>query len=113
MPADFGEKMATAFRAQGNLRTNERKKVLMTGTLLTPRGSQKVTIRDISVTGVRVSATVPIPDDCDAIFRRGSIFAAARVAWSSDNEAGLRFYRDLTADELGSTFHRVIGRSTL
>ena len=33
--------------------------------------------------------------DRDVIFQRGSIFAAARAAWSDKECAGLEFYRPL------------------
>jgi PilZ domain len=81
----------------------KRARVLMSGTLLTPTGTQKVTIRDISRSGAQLATTEKIPSDCDAIFKRGSLFAAARVAWSSSDEAGIRFYRELSPEEIDGT----------
>ncbi|MFL6725733.1 MAG: PilZ domain-containing protein [Sphingomicrobium sp.] len=81
-------------------RRTRRTRVLMTGTLVTPDGSQKVTVRDISRTGAQVLGAKGFTADCDAIFRRGSLFAAARVAWVSGDEAGLKFYRELSEEEI-------------
>lgn len=80
----------------------------MIGTLLTPEGAHNVKIRDISSTGAHLSSTGRIADGCDAVFKRGSLFAAARVAWSGQDEAGIEFYRTLSANEIASTFHPVI-----
>lgn len=88
-----------------------RTRVLMTGTLLTPNGAQKVVIRDISPTGAQVTAPDEIPGHCDAVLKRGSLFAAAEIAWSDHKEAGLRFYRELTPAEVDSTFHPVVLRN--
>ena len=80
----------------------------MNGTLFTPEGAYRVLLRDISRTGAQVFAEAPIAAECDAVFKRGSVFAAARVAWSNQREAGLRFYRELTSAELNSMFHPVV-----
>jgi hypothetical protein len=81
-------------------RRTKRTRVLMTGVLLTADGSHKVTIRDISRTGAQIAGAKNIPRDCDAIFRRGTLFAAARVAWVTGDEAGVTFYRELSPDEI-------------
>jgi hypothetical protein len=80
----------------------------MSGTLFAPDGAHKVIIRDISRTGALIAAETRISPDCDAIFKRGSVFAAARIAWSDEKEAGLRFYRELTQAEVDSTLHSVV-----
>lgn len=92
-------------QAVSTSRTRNRTRVLMSGTLLTPEGAHKVLIRNISATGAQVIAESPLSDQCDALFKRGSLFAAAQVVWSVNNEAGLRFYRELTPQEVESTFH--------
>lgn len=99
--------MSTSSREPGVSRAEKRTKVLMIGTLLTPEGAQKVKIRDISSTGAHLSSTGRITDGCDALFKRGSLFAAARVAWSRNDQAGIEFYRDLSPTEVASTFHPV------
>jgi hypothetical protein len=81
-------------------RTTKRTRVLMTGVVLTPAGARKVRVRDISRTGVQVIGARDFPVDCDAIFRRGSLFAAARIAWVRGDEAGLEFYRGLSPEEV-------------
>ena len=74
--------------------------VLMTGTLFTHDGARKVIIRDLSNVGALVSAETKIPSDCDAILKKGSVFAAARVAWSDGSKAEVQFYRELSDDDL-------------
>ena len=81
----------------------------MGGTLFTPDGVQRVLMRDVSQSGAQVSGDAAIPHSCDAIFKRGSLFVAARVVRSRAGVAGLRFYRDLTAAELDALFHPIMG----
>jgi hypothetical protein len=81
-----------------------RSRVLMTGTLMTPDGAMAVRIRDISVTGAQVWTSSAIPSDCDAILKRGSFFAAARIVRSTDHNVGLQFYRPLSDEEFASAF---------
>jgi hypothetical protein len=72
----------------------------MIGTLVTPAGSQKVRLRDISRTGAQVIVEKDPPIGCDAILHRGRLFAASRIAWIKGDEVGLEFYRKLSADEI-------------
>ena len=102
--------MATVSRDPRLTRSDKRTKVLMIGTLLTPEGAQRVKIRDISSTGAHLCSTGLIADGCDALFKRGSLFAAARVAWTGQDEVGINFYRDLSPGEVASTFHPVVNR---
>ncbi len=81
-------------------RSTDRYRVLMAGTLFTPEGAQSVRIRDISRTGALIATEARAPAGCDSIFKRGKLFAAARVAWSNDKEAGLEFYRELSAGDI-------------
>lgn len=99
--------MAASSREPGVSRAESRTKVLMIGTLMTPEGAHKVRIRDISSTGAHLSSTGRIAEGCDALFKRGSLFAAARVAWSGNDQAGIEFYRNLSPTEVASTFHPV------
>ena len=89
-----------------------RTRVLMNAVLVTPAGAQKVTIRDISRSGAQVAGKDKIPKDCDVLFKRGSLFAAARVAWVSGDEAGLRFYRELSPDEIDGTLPAALMRAS-
>jgi hypothetical protein len=88
-------------------RSRSRTRVLMGGTLFTPNGAQRVLMRDVSVNGAQVSGDDAIPHSCDAVFKKGSLFVAARVIRSRGSEAGIRFYRELTPAELDSLFHPV------
>jgi hypothetical protein len=83
-----------------------RSRVLMTATLMTPEGAVSVRIRDISVAGAQIWAESPVPTDCDAILKRGSFFAAARVVRSGERTAALQFYRRLSDQEFASAFQR-------
>ena len=72
----------------------------MAGTLVTRGGSQQVTVRDISRAGAQVIGVRGLEYGTDGIFQRGAIFAAARILWVRDDEAGLSFYRELTHQEV-------------
>jgi hypothetical protein len=78
----------------------KRTRVLLKGVLMTVSGAQKVTVRDISRTGVHVVGVRGLREESDAVFSRGDLFAAARVAWVDGDEAGIRFYRDLSPEEI-------------
>jgi hypothetical protein len=45
------------------------------------------------------------------VFKRGGVFAAARIAWLADGKAGLSFYRELSESELDSAFNSVAADS--
>ena len=83
-------------------RKGARKRVLMRGTLFTPNGAFVVWIRDISNDGALVSCKDRLPVDCDVIFKRGNIFAAAQIAWSNETGAGIKFYRDLSESDVAA-----------
>ena len=72
--------------------------MLLNGTLMTPSGVVQITIRDISSAGAQIWAERPVPEGCDALFKRGRTFAAARVVWSFEQHAGLSFYRELALE---------------
>jgi hypothetical protein len=87
--------VATVAKDVQAARKGERRRVLMRGTVYSPSGAHVVWIRDISRDGALVAGDDPLPNDCDVIFKRGSIFAAGRIAWSNETGAGIKFYRDL------------------
>jgi len=89
-------------------REKSRTRVLMTGNLILADGSHHVLVRDISRNGAQVYAEKKIAEGQDACFKRGSLFVAASVTWCTKGEAGLKFYRDLSASELAETFHTVM-----
>ena len=57
-------------------------------------------IRDISPAGAHVTCREKLPSNCDVLLKRGSLFAAARLTAVSGDEASLRFYRELSNDEI-------------
>ena len=73
----------------------DRKHVLLSAIVISPDGAQAARIRDLSSSGVHIFCERPPTIDSDVIFKRGDVFAAARVAWSDKAEAGLEFYREL------------------
>ncbi len=77
----------------------------MSATLFMPDGALRVRLRDLSTIGAHVIGEIQLPSECDALFKKAPLFVAARVVWSRDKEAGLRFYRELSADELASVFN--------
>ena len=81
-------------------RRSKRARVLMTGLLMTPAGQKRVRIKDISRAGAQVASDEKIPAECDVLFKRGNLFAAGHVAWAADGEAGIRFYRELSPEEI-------------
>lgn len=75
-------------------------RVLISCELLTPINTVRVTLRDISRTSAHVIGARTVPADCDAILRRGPLFAAVRVGSVKGDEALLKFYRPLTPEEI-------------
>lgn len=94
-------------------RSGNRKRVLMTATLMTREGPHKAQVRDISAEGARLRVPSQIKPKCDVIFRRGTLFVAANVAWSQGNEVGVRFYRSLSEADRASMSQPVITKSCL
>jgi hypothetical protein len=92
--------MASAAPETQPPRTGPRKRVLMRGTLFAPDGAHEVWVRDVSATEALVSCKDRLPVGCDVILKRGSVFAAAQLAWSNETGAGLTFYRELRDDEV-------------
>lgn len=89
------------------VRAARRSRVLMRAVIFTPDGALNVRIRDFSSTGAHIIAERAVPPDCDAIFKKGPLFVAARVVWSRRQEAGLTFYRELTRDDCSATSQQV------
>ena len=78
----------------------------MTGTLVTPTGNHQVRIHDISPTGAHVSSDGSLKPDTELFLKKQHIWAAAWVAWTEEKSAGLKFYRELSQDEVDSIFRR-------
>jgi hypothetical protein len=81
-------------------RSTEHRRVLIAGMLVTPAGDRRVMIRDISPTGAHVTCREKLPNNCDVLLKRGSLFAAARMSAVNGDEAELRFYRELSDEEI-------------
>lgn len=86
--------------------TQERKairtRVLLKAKVLTNEGPVGVRIRDISPFGAQISTKQQLIRGTDLIFARGLIFVAAKVAWATDESAGIEFYRSLSEAEGGA-----------
>ena len=98
--------MATAAQDVRHPRNTSRKRVLMTGTLVTADGSQRVRIHDISAAGAHVSLDGTMKSNVDVLLKKPPIAAAAWVAWTEEKSVGLKFYRELGDHELASIFRR-------
>jgi hypothetical protein len=94
--------MATGAKDVQAARKGECRRVLMRGTVYSPDGAHIVWIRDISSDGALVSGDDKLPSDCDVIFKRGPIFAAAHIAWSNETGASIKFYRGLADCDVAS-----------
>jgi hypothetical protein len=81
-------------------RSADHRRVLISGMLVTPAGDRRVMIRDISPSGAQVTCREKLPHNCDVLLKRGSLFAAARVAEVTGDEAALHFYRELSDEEI-------------
>ena len=77
----------------------------MTAVLFTPEGVQNVRVLDLSTRGACLLTDGQVRDGCDALFKRGELFAAAHIAWSGKATAGLVFYRELSELELDDAFN--------
>lgn len=83
-----------------------RQRVIMAATLFTPDGVQRVRIRDLSPSGAKLVSELPLSGATDAIFKRGSLFAAARIVWTNGCETGLKFYRPLMVCDITGAIER-------
>jgi hypothetical protein len=97
--------MASIPNAGKAVRVPKRTRVLMTAVLFTPDGVQNVRVQDLSARGARLLTDGQVRDGCDALFKRGQLFVAARISWSAKSSAGLIFYRELSELELDNAFN--------
>lgn len=79
-----------------------RTRVLLRADVLTSEGTIRARVRDISPSGVQLSTQRQLNQGEDLIFVRGQTFVAAKVAWSTNENAGLEFYRPLSQAEIGT-----------
>jgi hypothetical protein len=85
--------------AAGDMRDAPRKHVLMQATIISPDGPHRAFIKDLAMTGARIQCDEPLKEGWDVVFERGDDFRAARVVWSTKDEAGLQFYRDAERED--------------
>ncbi len=88
-------------------RCSERKRVLMNATIINSDGTHHVRVVDLNSFGARIAGNRLLEVGEDLIFRRGTLFVAARVAWSNRGATGLQFYRELPVSQIAKTFHPV------
>lgn len=91
-----------------DLRSAERKRVLMRATVLCARGNIQVRIRNISSSGALLNCSVGLFVGEDVIFRRGGIFVAAKIIRADKAELALKFYTQLLKSDMQTLFHPVI-----
>lgn len=75
-----------------------RKHVFMNAVIISEGGSHSARIADLLSTSVRISCNNPPLANREVIFKRGSVFAAARVAWADQTSARLEFYTEVDAE---------------
>ena len=74
----------------------------MGATIIGANGSFQVRIRDLSDAGAKLYTDARLPVGSDVIFKRGNLFAAAKVAWSDSTTAGIRFYPKLSMTDVAA-----------
>jgi hypothetical protein len=84
--------------ADADLRDGKRRHVLMRATVIGIDGPQSAHVRDLTSTGARVRCDPPLREGEDVMLKRGDLFVPARVAWTTKDEAGLQFYRELSSE---------------
>lgn len=95
--------MSVHTKLEAARRTDNRKRVLMVGTVITCDGPKRVRIRDFSSKGAQVFLESGELAKCDVLLKRGNLCAAAQVAWIRGDEVGLTFYREISPKELAAS----------
>ena len=89
------------------LRAVDRKRVLLKASFITVDGTLEVRVYDLTVSGARIACDRVLPAGEDVVFKRGGLFAPARIVWSNRAGMGISFYREIPASDLAATFHTV------
>ena len=95
--------MSVHTKLEAARRADNRKRVLMVGTMITCDGPKRVRIRDFSSKGAQVVLESGEVTKCDVLLKRGDLCAAASVAWIKGDEIGLTFYREISTAELAAS----------
>lgn len=90
----------TAHSVVGGSKRPKPTRVLIVCELLTESGNHRVTVRDISRSTAHIIGAKRVPAETDAILRRGDLFAAVRIGPVDGDEAELKFYRQLSPQEI-------------
>ena len=83
-----------------------RSKVFRLAALLTPRGTVRAHLLDVSEAGARLHCPARLTTGEEVAIEAAGIAVRGRVMWVADDRAGLRFNRPLGADALA----RLVGR---
>lgn len=78
-------------------RAGERGRLIWSAVLITRTGPVPARLANLSEGGAKVAIQKPIDGEEDVVLQTRDMFAAARIAWTGDGEAGLEFYRNQTA----------------
>ena len=95
--------MSVHTKLEAARRTDNRKRVLMVGTMITCDGQKRVRIRDFSSKGAQVVLESGQVAKCDVLLKRGDLCAAAKVAWIKGDEVGLTFYCEISPKKLAAS----------
>ena len=87
----------------GDLRQQQRTRVLMHATVIGADGERRVRVSDLTASGARLAGGHGLNSGSDVIFKRSVLAVAARVAWTSREGAGLEFYRKIDSAALAAT----------
>ena len=90
----------TAHTVVGASKRPKPTRVLIACDLITVSGNHRVTVRDISRSSAHIIGARRVPAETDAILRRGDLFAAVRIGPIEGDEAELKFYRQLSPQEI-------------
>jgi hypothetical protein len=90
----------TAHSVVGASKRPKPTRVLIVCDLLTASGNHRVTVRDISRSSAHIIGAKRLPPESDGILKRGELFAAVRISDVNGDEAELRFYRQLSPQEI-------------
>lgn len=75
-------------------RAGERGRLIWSAVLITRTGPVPARLANLSEGGAKVAIQKPIDGEDDVVLQTKNMFAAARVIWTDNGEAGLEFYRD-------------------
>ena len=80
-------------------RAGERGRLIWSAVLITRTGPVPARVANMSQGGAKVAIQKPIAMADDVVLQTKQMFAAARVVWMDDDEAGLEFYREQAKPE--------------